>query len=182
MVKADISIEDLLFRKLAAGDRHAMAQLYETYKDAVYKKCFWFTKDHETASDLMQDCFVQLWQEKEHLQRADAPANYFKILCRNVILKFLSRQKNQKQVISNIAVLQQKSIDPYQVIREKEYEQQLSNCIEKLTPQRKIVIYLRRHTELSNQEIANYMGLTRETVKSHYSNSLTDLRKSFGLL
>ncbi len=181
MIKADISINDLLFRKLAAGDRLAMGQLYEIYKEAVYRKCVFFTKDHETASDLVQDCFLKLWEERERLQYVEAPANYFQVLCRNLILKFLSRKKNQQLIITNIGALQQKSVDPYQQMANKENQQQLTICIEKLTPQRKIVTYLKRHQELSNQEIAHCLGLTTETVKSHYGNALNDLKKSFGL-
>ena len=46
-----------------------------------------------------------------------------------------------------------------------------------MPPQRKLIFMLSRKNGLSNDEIAQRLSITKQTVENHITNALADLRK-----
>lgn len=168
--------EELLYRKVASGDLDALGVLYEKNKKMVYCKCLGMTKDPSLASDLTQDCFVALWEGRHHILSAENAAAYFSGLCRNVVLKCITTHKNRRRIAQHAADQLPKAVNPYQEIIENETHKALQAGVARLTPQRKEVVH-KKQLKLTNREIADIMNISEETVKSHFSNALSDLRK-----
>ena len=59
----------------------------------------------------------------------------------------------------------------------KELELIISIAIEQMPEQRKRVFLLSRKSGLSNQEIADNLGINKRTVENHITQVLADLRK-----
>jgi len=175
------SSEELLYQKVALGDISALGALYERNKETVYYRCLGMTKDPAIASDLTQDCFEALWAGRDHLQGVTNPVSYFRKLCRNVVLKFIDTRKNQRLIARKVAEQLPKTVNPYQDITENETHKMLNHEVEQLSPQRREVVR-RKLEQLTNRQIAIQMKLSEETIKSHFSNALTDLRKKLTLL
>ncbi|GGH65505.1 RNA polymerase sigma-70 factor (ECF subfamily) [Filimonas zeae] len=173
--------EELLYKKVASGDLSALGALYERNKEAVYYTFLGMIKDPATARDLTQDSFEALWTGRDHLLYAEKPAAYFRKLCRNMILRFIEARNNQRRIAVNIADRLPKAVNPYQEMHENETISLLNQSIEQLTPQRKEVVR-KKQEKFTNREIAVEMKLSEETVKSHFSNALNDLRTNFKLL
>jgi RNA polymerase sigma-70 factor, ECF subfamily len=51
----------LLARRLAAGDDHALAEIYDSLASAVYGTALGVLGDGAAAQDVVQDVFVELW-------------------------------------------------------------------------------------------------------------------------
>ena len=57
----------------------------------------------------------------------------------------------------------------------------LNNAIEKLSPQRMAICRMKISEGLSNQEIADRLGISVNTVKNQYSTSIRQLRALMGV-
>lgn len=51
-----------LLRQIAAGDRHALAELYERYQRPLFSYLLQLTPDYGIAEELLQDTLVAVWK------------------------------------------------------------------------------------------------------------------------
>ena len=56
-----LSVESRLIRRLQRGDLAALGELYELFKDNVYRTALAITRDEHAAEDILQECFVRLY-------------------------------------------------------------------------------------------------------------------------
>ena len=70
--------------------------------------------------------------------------------------------------------LQNTTVD---ILIEKELTRLHQQAIERLSPQRKIVFRLSREEELSYEEIAEKLGISKNTVRNQMSDSLKSIRE-----
>jgi RNA polymerase sigma-70 factor, ECF subfamily len=56
----------LLGARLAAGDDHALAEVFDQLAPAVYSAALWILRDEIAAQDVVQDVFVELWSRPGH--------------------------------------------------------------------------------------------------------------------
>ena len=87
--------EDLtLARACSAGDCRAQEKLFCLYQNLVFNLCLKIVKNPETAEDLTQDTFIQIYK-KIHLYRGDSMLKtWIYRIAVNQALMFLRRDKN----------------------------------------------------------------------------------------
>ncbi len=51
-----------LISRLQGGDKHALLTLYDRYSAALFGVIYRTCQDRELTEDLLQDCFVKIWQ------------------------------------------------------------------------------------------------------------------------
>lgn len=56
---------DNLVQDLQAGKEAALATIYDMYADALYGLILKIVKDDGLAQDILQDCFVKIWQKAQ---------------------------------------------------------------------------------------------------------------------
>src|SRR5690606_7561788 len=56
-----------LLKSLYEGNKLALGELYERYWYSLYQVALQKTRSQETAEELVQDLFIQLWQKRESL-------------------------------------------------------------------------------------------------------------------
>ena len=85
--KASAEIADGELVQLAvAGDQEAFAQLFERYRERVYRIAYGWCFDSQTALDLVQDVFVKVYRS---LDRFRKEASFWTWLCRIAINRCL---------------------------------------------------------------------------------------------
>jgi len=84
----------LLVARLAAGDDHALVEVYDGLAGAVFRVALRVTGEASAAQDVVQDVFVQLWAHPERYDPAVAPLRTF--------LMVLARSRALDQVRSDV--------------------------------------------------------------------------------
>lgn len=169
-----------LFLLIKKHDEEAFAAVYQKYHAYLYALALKYLKDEEMAEDALQYVFVKLWESAPRIELEVNLKNYLYTMLKNHVLNQI---RNNKHTISiQYADAQEAFVDEdlfTEALYSKELSSLLQKGIEQLPPQKREVCQLKLEESISNQEIADRMGITIHTVKSHYQESLKMLRKYF---
>jgi RNA polymerase sigma-70 factor (ECF subfamily) len=136
--------------------------------------------DQSLAEDAVQHVFVKLWELHSHLEVSISIKNYLYTMTKNYVLNVI---RNQKNVIAhNYAISQSGHINVYEdclieAIENKETIAHFYSAINKLPDQKKTVCLMKLEGRYSNQEIAEKMNISINTVKTHYAQSIKILKQ-----
>lgn len=158
----------------------AFDQVYELYSHKLYSFIFRILKNEAEADDIVQEVFVKIWESREKLGDYRLLNSYiFTIAYNNSIDLIRKRINNNKYLehLKNSSVIQ----TPPGTISEVEFNE-LSDRVEKLIgdlPERQKQVYLLHREEgLTYPEIAERMGISKNTVENHMVKALKYLREN----
>ena len=148
-----------LYDDLRRGKEYAFAAVFDRYHRLLYTIAYRFLKSEEEAEDAVQYLFMKLWDyilnELRH---------------RNLVFEKLYEMAQQVNDEDEDAFLTR--------FEHGELRKSLRVAIDKLPPQKQKICLLKIEYGLSNQEIADRMGITVPTVKSHYTQAIKALRNA----
>ncbi|MBD1366614.1 sigma-70 family RNA polymerase sigma factor [Mucilaginibacter sp. ZT4R22] len=160
---------DLLLR-VADGDEHAFSELFNTHHQLLGTHIYRITGSAELAEEVVQDVFLKIWLSRESLAAVQHFRAYLFVISKNHALnclrKLAKERLRQKTIEENAMALipeENSGLDAYYSL--------LDEAIDHLPPQQQKVYLLSRHKRLKYDEIANQMGISRETVKKYLQAS-----------
>ena len=140
--------DSALTHQLKQGNQLAFTILYDTYSEQVYRLAFKYLCNKELAEDAVQNLFMKVWIKRTSLDES-RPLNHFLFtVLKNDLLTILR--------------------DPKDLVR---------HAIEQLSPQRRKIFSLKISGKYSNQEIADKLNLSVNTIKFQYSQSLKQIKE-----
>jgi RNA polymerase sigma-70 factor (family 1) len=158
--------EKELLLQVACGDEHAFSELFNTYHQHLGAHIYRITDSVELAEEVVQDTFLKIWLNRKTLCSIKNFKAYLFIISKNHALNCLRKLAKeriaQKSIEDNAAAL---NIADF--VDNNNYYNLLDKAIDHLPPQQQKVYLLSRHDRLKYDEIANKMGLSRETVKKY---------------
>jgi RNA polymerase sigma-70 factor (family 1) len=166
--QSDIPENHTLLTKLRNGDELAFAQIYNQYRSKMYLYAYNLCKSSETAEEIVQEVFVRLWQKKEQINTDLNFSAYLKKITLNHVLNHLkkvAREKSlQDEIFHYIETIRNTTEDN---LLEKELLKTYDEAIENLPPQKKIIYQMSRNEEMSHDQIAEKLNISKNTVKNH---------------
>lgn len=173
------SLDELkLLQQLIAGDAESFRKIYECYQGKVFLFAFRLTKSKSEAEEVVQEVFVRLWEKREQIKIERNLNNYVLTIAKNLVLDGLKKaaydKTMQQKMYENMQALQNTSVD--QLI-EKELARFYQQAVDRLSPRQKVVFKLSREEELSYEEIAEKLGVSKNTVRNQVSDSLKSIRE-----
>lgn len=167
-----------LVQQLIAGDADSFRKIYECYQGKVFLFALRLTKSKSAAEEAVQEVFVRIWEKREKIKIEKSFNAYILTITKNLILDGLKKAAHdktiQQKIYQNIQALQNSSVD--QLI-EKELARLHQQAVDRLSPQKKIVFLLSREEELSYEEIAERLGVSKNTVRNQMSDALKSIRE-----
>jgi len=161
--------------RIIQSDDEAFTMLYEQYHDSIYTVALRYIKDPDAAQDIVQHVFLRLWENRASLSVNLNLRNYLITMAVNKIKNYI--RDNNVAVRGNYEWAQMR-LSNTNILEKLHFEGQvtdLMNAIKQLPDQRREICLLKLN-DLTNQEIADKMGLTIQTVKNHYSLALKQLK------
>ncbi len=163
----------------SAGNNELVADLYKRYGGVIYSRCLRILGEGAAAEDAAQETFIRVFR---HIQKApsdnQALAWIFRIAT-NYCLNQLRNQSRRKEVSSDQA-------DNYCIASdagESGLEKALSDrdlarrVIVRAGKKRRNIAWLHFVDGLTQEEIADVLGISRRTVGSHIQRFSVDARK-----
>jgi len=162
---------------LKSGDQRAFAEIYNRYKRLLYLFAYKRLGEREEVTDIVQDVFLSLWQNHEHIEISYTLNTYLHSAVRNKIVDKLARRQVSQRYIETFELYRAAaSSTTDHLVRSKELEAIIEKEIAALPPKMRQVFELSRKTHLTRAEIAAELDLSEQTVKSHVQHALKILK------
>jgi RNA polymerase sigma factor (sigma-70 family) len=173
-----------LARRAAAGDGAAFATLYDRHERRTYNFCYRITGSPEDAADATQETFAAVLERLPRLDGRELRFGpYLMTAARNASYDTIARRKRALPAgdIPDSAVpLGGGGDDPdgpeRRALREA-HQEQIRAANESLPPRQREALALRELEELSYDEVAEVMGMNRNSVAQLISRARINLRE-----
>jgi len=174
---AVINNDNSLLLRIAAGDETAFREFFHEYSNNIYTVAFMLTKSAEMAEDMVQEIFLKLWLNRAALAEVNNIRNYIFIHARNHIFNEL-RKKADKQAFTDelLDYFAEVRDTPENALLQKESRQLLQQAILQLPAQQQLVYRMSRDENLTQEEIAARLGISRHTVRNHMAQALQNIK------
>lgn len=147
--------------------------------------CRLFVHDQAQANDLVQECFVKLWEKRTSIKTSQSVESLLFVMLRNRCLNYL-RDNKLHSVEKDISSLGENELQHlYQLDfagkEEKTLEERLFEAIresvEKLPEKRKLVFTKAKIEGKKNKEVADELGISVKAVEKHLHQAREQIRK-----
>ena len=170
--------DESLFILIQRKDSEAFTLLYDRYHRILYALALQYMKERMFAEDIVQQTFLDLWESAPRIPVPDNLRNYFYTSAKNLILKRL-RTNNKEIALAYEMRAMQKTMQDTPEERRKA-EQKLTSlyaAIKRLPEQERKICALKIEEDLSNEQIAEQLGVSVKTIQNHYMNLLKFLKR-----
>ena len=149
--------------------------LVDQYWNQVYSHALAYTKSSLRAQEITQDIFLKLWNKRASLTEVEDLKNFLFILGKHQIISSL-RKKLMDTSGTDPVDSPEDILVPDKQLEYKEAYRQIMEAIDKLPPTRKMIFKMSRLEEMTYDEIALKLGISKNTVKEHMVLALSFLR------
>lgn len=166
-----------LFALISEGDYSAFTLVYHKYHKLLYVLAYRYLLNQPMAEDVVQQIFTCFWEYRSELTIGVSLKNYLYTMTKNHVLNLIRNQNTA--LIKNYELSQTISNTEDNFVEKLEEKEMMSlfyQAVDSLPIQKRQVCLMKIREELSNQEIAEKMNLSVNTIKTHYSEALKMLR------
>lgn len=163
----DLAGEQQLLQQIAKGDESAFKVIFETYRARVLTFVVNFIHSTADAEEIVQDTFLNLWQNKEKLIDVEHPRNYIYTIVRNKTLRYLSNVARDEKMLKIVWANMQVEVNPIEEgLLMRESSELIDRALAMLPEQKQKIFRMCREEGMSHQEIAIKIGLSKSRVKN----------------
>jgi len=170
-----------LWDHIVKDDQIAFKVLFEKYWSKIFTTAFYYLKDQEACSEIVNDIFLNIWQKRTKLQIESFKA-YLTASARYHVYKKLKAIKTSPlELVENYDLLHHKADNIFNVedkIRCLELENRVEFYLRDLPKRCREIFIMSRKEQLSNTEIAEKLKISKRTVENQITHALKHLRVS----
>lgn len=173
------SIDMILINQIKNGDTKAFDKIYSNYWEILFNYGYNRLKKKEIVEGLVQEVFVSLWKEREHLNIHTSLIGYLKVCMKFKVfnqIKFLAVKEKYQDFLTYSTSFSCSDVE------ESLWFEELQNAyikqVELLPNQARRAYRLRVEMEMSCPEIAKELQLSVSTVEKHLIKAKRILREN----
>jgi len=168
------------------SDKHnAFDMLFNRYYAGLCVYAENFTGDKQTAEDMVQDVFVNIWVKRSELNFDESICSYLYRSVHNVSVQFLRQQKVRERYNDYVSLkLTEARLIPFESVtvdmdpaEANEIQTLYRQTLEQLPAQTREIFLCSRERDMKYSEIAELTGLSIKSVEYHISKALDVFRK-----
>ncbi|MCE5344805.1 MAG: RNA polymerase sigma-70 factor [Bacteroidales bacterium] len=160
------------------GDAAAFDTIYHQYSKRIYNFAYGLIKDQDTAAEIVQEIFVNLWEKHEQVNIELNFKNYIFTITYNSIRKYYRNKSIETRVKDYLLNNTPEIIENTDGgIIFNELLDLANKTIEKLPPKRKMVYKLSRQEGIKIKEIARRLDISTRTAENHLAKALKYLEE-----
>ena len=174
------NITQELLTRLKNGDILAFDQLYELYSHKLFSFVFKILKNEAEVDDIVQEVFVKIWESRNKLEDYKLLNSYIFTIAYNNSIDLIRKRISNNKYLGHLKYSASINFTPT-IVSQIEYNE-LNNQVEKLIanlPDRQKQVYLLHRDEgVTYTEIAEKLGISKNTVENHMVKALKYLRQN----
>ncbi len=147
-------------------------ELYLNYYPIIFKVAVYILKEEGEAEDTVQEIFIKVWKNPSLLSGVEYIKSYLISMTKNLAFDKLKAQKKESEHILEL----EKTKEETESVEEEEFRKALEKAVSELPPKCRLIFSLSRFEGLSNDEIADYLQISKRTVETQISLALKAFR------
>lgn len=168
-----VAPESELIKAIRLSDQAAFKVLCQIYYDLLYRFLWRKTRDEETAKDLVQELFLNVWKIRANLEESQSLKAYLYRSANNLAINHLKKKAlRQARLVDNAAVEQIAGTD-----ERSDFQEYAEDALHGLPEEQRLVFMLNKFEGLKYAEIAELLQISVKTVESRMSKALKMLRE-----
>jgi len=168
---------------LRSGCQTAFRQIYTLYSGRIYLNIRKMVKSEENAVELLQEVFIKVWDKRELIDPEQSFRSYLFQIAKYTVYNFIRKNNLEKQIQ---AYLSRHNTQLYSHVEEqldeKQDEQWLSQTIEQLPPQRRLIYKLCKIEGKSYAEVSTLLRISTSTINDHIVKATKYIKERHGVL
>jgi len=137
--------------------------LIVVHKDKLFRLALSILKERETASEVVQEVLMKMWEKRHQLDQSKNIESYVLQSVQNRSINALKKRRKNDQT-PKIETLTEPS-HPLEGLHFRESRRIIDHIISKLPKEHQMILHLRNVEECSYQEIAGIMKMTVNNVR-----------------
>lgn len=174
--------EQTYLQALQNGDESAFEALYiRHYSNLIYFVQSYIPGIGDEARDIIADVFGHLWSNRHQITLQGSLKAYLYTSVRNKAVDYMRKHR-----IKHVALTDQVYDIPLQggstpegTLMYKQTDAHIASLIERLPPQAKLIFKMNRDEGLTYEEVAQILGLSVNSVKTHMYRALKFIKEEF---
>jgi RNA polymerase sigma-70 factor, ECF subfamily len=164
-----------LLRAIAGGDHLAFKRLVERYQSRLFNFLCRYLRDRAAAEDLTQDVFLKVYQAAPRFEPRAKVRTWIFTIAYNLAVNELRRR--QRRSFFGLFVHEGRETEASEAEDQLELKERMTEALNLLPHNQRAALLLRVRDELSYQEIAEILGVSRASVESLLFRARERLRR-----
>ena len=154
-------------------DKESFKRLFTEHYQNLFQLSLNLLRDSDLAHDCVQDVYTKIWERKEQLMVKVPIEVYLKKAVINTSINYQKRLSRQIPIHQNFDLPEeeQRNID------HEQFRKLLESGINVLPKKCRVIFILSRIEGLDNQEISDYLDLSKKTIENQLSIALKNLKQ-----
>jgi RNA polymerase sigma-70 factor (ECF subfamily) len=171
--------------RLKEGNATAYEELFKQTFPRMLGYCCLFIHDQSQANDLVQECFIKLWEKHSTININQSIESLLFVMLRNRCLNYLRDQKIHS-VDKKIHKLEENELQHLfqldfmgreEITLEEELIMAIRESVDKLPEKRKMVFFKAKIEGKKNKEVAEELEISVKAVEKHLHQAKEQIRQ-----
>ena len=166
-----------LLKRIASGNRDAMAELYRRYESGLFAFAMKRLSDSQTASDVVHEVMIAVWNGASGFQgRSRVKTWMFGIAHKKSVDQIRKNVRHSAEALDDHTP-DATSASAHDLIAAAQDRHMLSRCLEKLSEMHRQVVHLAFFEDMAYAEIATIAGVPEATIRTRMFHAKKLLKK-----
>ena len=169
-----------LLTRLKSDYMLSFDKVYELYSHKLFSFVFKILKNEADTDDIVQEVFVRIWESRDKLEDYKLLNSYIFTIAYNNSIDLIRKRINNNKYLEHLKYSAVINATP-NLISEIEFNElntQVQKLIAQLPERQKQVYLLHKEDGLTYPEIAEKLGISKNTVENHIAKALKYLRQN----
>lgn len=168
--------ETKLLQQVADGNEAAFTKLFYYWQPFLTTHINRITESKPLTEEIVQDVFLKVWQIREILSEVKNFKSYLLAVSKNHALNSLQKRARETLHRERHALENQSQSEDAIDVKDIYYSL-VDEAIDKLSARQKEIYLLHRHQRFTYQQIADQLGIGKESVKTHLQLAVSAISK-----
>jgi RNA polymerase sigma-70 factor (family 1) len=173
--------DERLMQEIKADNLFAFDILYKKYCTKLYRFGFSIVKSEEEAENLVQDVFLNLWENRYKVKKDASVKYYLFSIAYNSAVSIIRKKSRESRFIEYMMSQQVVNQEPVNIeVEYTELTDKLNEIVDRLPGRQKKVYILHKVEGLKYREIAERLNISVNTIENHMSRARKTIRLKLG--
>jgi len=170
--------DEIIVAALKSNDEKMFEQMFRHYYSSLCNYVINIIGDPDDAEDVVQQAMIGIWEKRNFLEVKVSLKSYLFRSVHNAALNKIRHEKvksvHAEEHLHTAGISSETSSE---ILSGKELHAKISEAIEKLPEQCRMVFKLSRFEEMKYSEIASHLDISVKTVENHMGKALKLMRE-----